>query len=122
MLSAVEWIETWSAGNAVLQGMGLEITSDLLFFDLLDVLRDKGKHSFSAHTRTFPSIQNQRVPLGAEEEQASPVQALYDKGFPRVLRFHFLHQRVQLVVQLQHKRPGEHSSRVRRTSQRGAGV
>lgn len=36
--SAEEWMETWSAGKAVLQGMGLEITRDFLFFDLLDVL------------------------------------------------------------------------------------
>lgn len=38
MLSAEEWMETWSAGKAVLHGMGLEMTSDFLFFDLLDVL------------------------------------------------------------------------------------
>lgn len=31
-------METWSAGNAVLQGMGLEIARDFLFFDLPDVL------------------------------------------------------------------------------------
>lgn len=35
MFSAEEWIETWSAGKAVLHGMGLEITSDFLAFDLL---------------------------------------------------------------------------------------
>lgn len=31
-------METWSAGKAVLHGIGLEITRDFLFFDLLDVL------------------------------------------------------------------------------------
>lgn len=31
-------METWSAGKAVLHGMGLEITRDFLFFDLADVL------------------------------------------------------------------------------------
>lgn len=39
--SVVEWMETWSAGNAVLQGIGLEITRDFLFFDLPDVLLQK---------------------------------------------------------------------------------
>lgn len=29
-----EWMETWSAGKAVLQGMGLEMAKDFLFFDL----------------------------------------------------------------------------------------
>lgn len=36
--SVEEWMETWSAGKAVLHGMGLEITRDFLFFDLTDVL------------------------------------------------------------------------------------
>lgn len=31
-------METWSVGKAVLHGIGLEITRDFLFFDLLDVL------------------------------------------------------------------------------------
>ncbi len=34
-------METWSAGKAVLQGMGLEITRDFLFFDLLVVLLEE---------------------------------------------------------------------------------
>lgn len=42
--SVVEWMETWSAGNAVLQGIGLEITRDFLFFDLPDVLLQKKKY------------------------------------------------------------------------------
>lgn len=42
--SAEEWMETWSAGNAVLQGMGLEITRDFLFFDLLVVLFEEKVH------------------------------------------------------------------------------
>lgn len=46
-LSAEEWMETWSAGKAVLHGMGLEITRDFLVFDLLDVLHEKGKDLFS---------------------------------------------------------------------------
>lgn len=41
-----EWIETWSAGKAVLQGMGLEITRDFLFFDLLDELCEGKEHYF----------------------------------------------------------------------------
>lgn len=36
-------METWSLGNAVLQGMGLEMTIDFLFFDLPDTLLWKWK-------------------------------------------------------------------------------
>lgn len=39
--SVEEWMETWSAGKAVLHGIGLEITRDFLFFDLLEVLIKK---------------------------------------------------------------------------------
>ncbi len=42
--SEEEWMEMWSAGKAVLQGMGLEITRDFLFFDLPDVLFDEKVH------------------------------------------------------------------------------
>lgn len=42
--SAEAWMETWSAGKAVLQGMGLEMTRDFLFFDLLDVLFEETVH------------------------------------------------------------------------------
>lgn len=40
-----EWTETWSAGKAVLQGMGLEITRDFFFFDLVVVLFKEQKYS-----------------------------------------------------------------------------
>lgn len=39
-------METWSVGNAVLQGMGLEITRDFLFFDLPEVLLKEKVHHF----------------------------------------------------------------------------
>lgn len=34
-------METWSVGNAVLQGMGLEMTTDFLFFDLVVMLLEE---------------------------------------------------------------------------------
>lgn len=34
-------METWSVGNAVLQGMGLEMTKDFLFFDLVVMLLEE---------------------------------------------------------------------------------
>lgn len=37
-------MDTWSVGNAVLQGMGLEMTRDFLFFDLDVVLFKKKVH------------------------------------------------------------------------------
>lgn len=36
-------METWSTGKAVLQGMGLEMARDLLFFDLPVALFEKKK-------------------------------------------------------------------------------
>lgn len=47
--SVEEWRETWSVGNAVLQGMGLEMTTDFLFFDLPDALLKEGGENITAH-------------------------------------------------------------------------
>lgn len=44
-------METWSVGNAVLQGMGLEMTTDFLFFDLPDALLKEGGENVTAHYR-----------------------------------------------------------------------
>lgn len=44
--SVEEWMDTWSVGKAVLQGMGLEITIDFLVFDFPDVLLEKQTFSY----------------------------------------------------------------------------
>lgn len=82
--------------------MGSEITRDFLVLVFFDVLDDKSKHLFSACTRKLNNFKND-----------SPVEALDDEGFPRVLGLHFLHHVVQLMVKLQHQRPHEHRSSFR---------
>lgn len=42
-------METWSVGNAVLQGMGLEMMMDFLFFDFPDTLQKDGGENVRAH-------------------------------------------------------------------------
>lgn len=86
-------METWSAGKAVLQGMGLEITRDFLFFDLPEVLLEE-----AAHWRFDYSLTRL---VGMLKSKNLPVQTLDDESFSRVLSLQFLHHIVKLVVQLQ---------------------
>lgn len=54
-------METWSAGKAVLHGIGLEITRDFLFFDLLDVLfkeNDNKKKSYYSQKKRYLFLQH----------------------------------------------------------------
>lgn len=44
-------METWSAGKAVLQGMGLEMARDLLFFDLPVELFEKKEESIGSENK-----------------------------------------------------------------------
>lgn len=130
-------METWSAGKAVLHGIGLEITRDFLFFDLLDVLfkeNDK-KNVIIARKKDifYSSISNTdrqiiryvchlldksillETVITDEEtctNSTSPVQTLDDEGFPRVLSLQFLHHIVQFMVQLQHKVQRKHTTQV----------
>lgn len=76
-------METWSAGKAVLHGMGLEITSDFLVFDLLDVLHEKGKDLFSTCTRHLSNLKINRLHFSIRSRNCSHLlRPFMMKAFP----------------------------------------
>lgn len=92
-------METWSVGNAVLQGMGLEMTTDFLFFDLPDTLPKEGENILLHNIGAKYLCWSQWGGINA-----SPVQTLNNERLPRVLILQLLHYIVEFTIQLQGKR------------------